>query len=321
MNLWRWCGALLIVAVCGVSVTTAGGDKDKLEWKAFDKEGASFYQEMTTKTDQTMKVQGMEVKQTQQQTFYIKWTTVKVEKDTWVVEQEITGVKMKIQIGGNQIDYDSEAKDQPNNPLTDFFKALKGSKFKLTINRGTMKVDKIEGRDVFVKNLAKANEQLKPLLEAILSEEALKQMTDPTFAVIPEKGVIPASKKWDNGAAGATLNMGPIGKYVTKYQYEYKGQNKDKLDEIKVDTSLTYEAPKDTTGSNLPFKITKADLKSKKGSGTVLFDREKGRIKSSTMELELDGKLTIEIAGMPTEVDLNQTQTSTLTTTDDKLPK
>jgi hypothetical protein len=314
MNVWRWCGALIILAVCGIGVTTAGGGKDKLEWKAFDKEGASFYQEMKTKTDQTMKVQGMDVKQTQNQTFYLKWTTLKNEKETWLVEQEIIGVKMDIQIGGNQISYDSTAKDQPANPLTDFFKALIGAKFKLTVNKKSMKVEKIEGRAEFVKNLAKANEQLKPLLEAILSDEALKQMTDPTFAVIPKDGVIPADKKWDN-ADGSVLNMGPIGKYTTKYKYVYEGPNKDKLDEIKVETTLTYEAPKEKS-TGLPFIIKEAKLSSTKGTGKILFDREKGRIKSSTMDLELAGDLTIEIAGMQTNVTLNQTQNSTLTTMD-----
>src|SRR5688572_1518749 len=49
----------------------AGGG-DTLEWKAFEK-GKEFYQELTTKTTQTMKVMGQEVQQTQEQTFYIQW--------------------------------------------------------------------------------------------------------------------------------------------------------------------------------------------------------------------------------------------------------
>ena len=44
------------------------GDKVEFKWK-FEKD-KPFYQEMTTKTQQDMKVMGMDVKQTQDQTFY-----------------------------------------------------------------------------------------------------------------------------------------------------------------------------------------------------------------------------------------------------------
>src|SRR5262249_29541379 len=65
----------------------------------------------------------------------------------------------------------------------------------------------------------------------------------------------------------------------------------------------------------LPFQITGADLKSKKSSGTILFNNELGRLDSSEMNLELEGKLTIMIAGSTTDVDLSQTQKTTGKTT------
>src|SRR5262245_62122159 len=161
MNAWRWLGASLVLVALSLGVSVSGqekGGKDKgkddkgkvdkgkddkgkegkgesvkIQWN-FGKPGDKFYQEMTTTTKQTLKVMSMEVKQTQTQTFYIRWTTDKVDKDTVVLTQEIIGVKMDIEIGGNKISYDSQAKEQQANPLTDFFKALVGAKFKLTIN-------------------------------------------------------------------------------------------------------------------------------------------------------------------------------------------
>src|SRR6185369_5500498 len=104
MNSWRWFGgALLTVAVLTSSAAVYGGggkDDVKLEWKGFEK-GKSFYQEMTTKTVQKMKVQGQDVTQTQTQTFWIKWDTTDVTDKTYVVKQTIVGVKMDIEIGGN----------------------------------------------------------------------------------------------------------------------------------------------------------------------------------------------------------------------------
>ena len=65
-----------------------------------------------------------------------------------------------------------------------------------------------------------------------------------------------------------------------------------------------------------PFKIKAAKLESKNATGTILFDNEKGRLDSSDMKLTLEGKLTIEIGGMTTEVDLNQEQDTKVKTTD-----
>ena len=78
----------------------------KMEWK-FRKD-TPFYQEMETVTTQTMKVQGQEVKQTQEQTFWLEWTGQEPSKDNnLVVKQKIVGVDMKIDIGGVNISYKS----------------------------------------------------------------------------------------------------------------------------------------------------------------------------------------------------------------------
>jgi hypothetical protein len=344
MKAWRWLGASLVLVALSLGVSAQGGDKGKdkdkgkddkgkvekgkeekgkgkeekgtgikLVWN-FGKAGDAFYQEMTTNTDQTLKVMSMEVKQKQSQTFYIKWTTDKVEKDSVVLKQEIIGVKMDIEIGGNKISYDSTQKEQQANPLTDFFKALVGAKFTLTISTKDMKVTDVKGQDAFIEGLAKANPQLKTLLETILSDKALKQMADPIFGVVPEGGKIPDSKTWTRESK---LAMGPIGTYDTVYTYKYEG-TKDKIANIGVTTKLTYSPP--TAGKEdkgLPFKIVTANLKTDKaGTGEVKFNTEKGRVDSSSMELELSGTLTIEIAGMNTDVELKQKQVSSLKTMD-----
>src|SRR5208283_4577549 len=99
----------------------------------------------------------------QSQTFYIQWTPKTKDKDTWTVDYKIVGVKMDIQIGGNNISYDSTSKDPPpQNPLTDFFKALVGSEFTFTIvndPKEGVKVTDVGGVTEFIGKLAAANEQ------------------------------------------------------------------------------------------------------------------------------------------------------------------
>jgi hypothetical protein len=317
-------GLLVLGAVVSLSLPATAQKEEKkkkkakssgkvtLAWK-FEK-GKEFYQKMTTVTQQTMKVMGNTVTQKQTQTFYFSWKPEQQVGDTWTIEQKIIGVAMDIDIGGSKIQYDSK-KENTNNPLAEFFKALEGATFKVRLNTKTLKVEAITGREEFLKKLVQANPQMKPLLDTILSEEALKEMAEPTFAVVPTEAVA-KGKSWTKTT---TLNMGPIGKYKNAYTYTYEGREgkETKLHKIKVDTALTYTAPAEGTDSRgLPFKIKSAKLKSKNATGSIVFDAERGRVESSKMSLELEGTLQIEIGGQTTTVTLDQNQTSTVETTD-----
>jgi len=313
--------ALALMIPMALSAQDKDKDKDKasstekalLKWK-FEKD-KTFYQKMFTETKQVMKVMNNDVNQTQKQTFYFSWTPEKQDGDTWIIKQKIEGVAMDIDIGNQKISYDStNAKDTGANPLGEFFKALVGSEFKITLDTKTMKVTKIEGRDEFLKKLIAANPQMKPLLDQILSDKALQEMAEPTFAAIPGKEV-PKGEKWKRESS---LDMGPIGKYENTYTYTYEGKE-GKLDKIKVETTLKYKEPTDVAGAGaggLPFKIKNAKLESSNAVGTILFDPEKGRIESSDMRLTLKGTLSIEIGGQVTEVNLTQEQSSKIETSD-----
>jgi hypothetical protein len=289
----------------------ATGDKVEIKWK-FEKD-KPFYQEMTTDTDQNMKVMGMEVNQKQKQTFYFSWTYKEDDKDkNMVMVQKIEGVKLTINIADNPINFDSTNPAAQNTALAEFFKALVGSEFRLTLDKD-LKVLKVEGRDEFLKKLGTTNQTMEPLLKRILNEDALKQMADPTFGIVPNKPVA----KGESWTRDSKLSLGPIGSYKNTYKYTYEGQddkNKD-LAKVKVDTTLTYEPPTDP-GEGLPFRIKEAKLTSKDASGDVRFDVKKGRLEESNLKLKLEGDLTIEIGGMASKVELKQSQTTKVTTSD-----
>jgi len=308
----RWMVAFVFLALV---VPALAQDKPvALKWK-FDKD-KTFYQEMRTETKQTMKVQGSDVVQTQDMTFYFSWTPKTLEGDNWVIEQKILGVKMMINIGGTKVEYDSTKDTPAGNPLGDFFNKLKDSEFKITLNTKDNKVVKVEGRDAFVNKLIGANPQMEALLKKILTEDALKEMAEPTFAVVPNKEV----KKGDTWERTSKIDMGPLGRYDNTYKYTYDGTGPDKLETIKVDTTTKYVPPPDTamdqgTGA-LPFKIKSGDLKSTTSSGTIKFDNTKGRVESVDTKLEIKGELNIEISGQTTKVELTQNQTTTVKTQD-----
>jgi hypothetical protein len=256
-------------------------------------------------------VMGQKIDQDQRQTFYLKWTAEDKKDGNYVVNQEIIGLNMDINIGGNRIAYDSTDEKQSQNPMTDFFKALLGLKLKLTITP-KMEVKAVEGQDEFVKKLGQANPQMEPLLKNILSAEALKQMAEPTWGALPDKKV-DKGDKWEK--KDSTLDLGPIGKYKTTFNYVYDGKDDKGRDKISITSTLTYIKPDVKNG--LPFTIKDATLASKEGSGVAYFDREKGRFVETTMKMKLEGDLTIEVGGMETKVGLVQNQDATSKTYDD----
>ncbi|HEY8505514.1 MAG TPA: DUF6263 family protein [Gemmataceae bacterium] len=284
----------------------------RMQWKL--EKDKPFYQEMTTRTVQHMKVMGMDVDQTQEQTFYFKWTPVEQTDGKWKIQQKIDGVKMKIDIAGNPISYDSTAAGGgANSALAEFFRSLVGAEFTLTLDEN-FKVVNVEGRDAFLKKLTQANQAMEPLLKQILSDEALKQMADPTFGAVPPE----PKKVGDTWTSTTTLDLGPIGTYENKHTYTYKGKDETdkKLDRIEVTTDLTYKAPSENK-EGLPFQIDSAELKSTDPKpGVILWNPETGRVESARFEVKLDGNLKLTIGGMKTTVDLKQEQTTEMKTSD-----
>jgi hypothetical protein len=282
-----------------------------LRWKF--EVGKPFYQEMTTVTTQDMKVMGQYVTQNQKVTFYLSWNPVEQDKDgNWIVKQKIEGSKIETEIGGKPVIFDSTQKGAAPQPLSDFYSSLVDSEFTLTIDQNT-KIIKIEGGDEFLKKLVKENPRSEPLLRIILTDEALKQMSDPAFSVLPGKPV----KRGDIWEKKASLDTGPIGSFDTNYKYTYEGRDESQLQRIKVETTLKYQSPSPNAAGALAFKIVKADLKSKESKGNILFDSAKGRMAKSDMTLHLTGTLTIDIGGSASEVTLDQTQTTKIRMMDD----
>jgi hypothetical protein len=157
------------------------------------------------------------------------------------------------------------------------------------------------------------------LLSTILSDDQLKRMSEPAFAVLPDKKV----KKGDNWKRGPVkLEMGPIGTYNATYEYTYAGPEKKdaaELQRIDVKTSLDYKAP-EAKGGQLPFVIKEGALKTTESKGQILFDEKTGRVVESTITVGLSGNLKIEVSGTVSDVTLTQSQV-TKTSTSDKNPR
>ena len=314
---------LAATLLVGIVSSAFAQDAAKSTFETTFEQDKPFYQELTTEVAQTVKVQGgsdLNLKHTQ--TFYFKWTPVTVAKDKakdkTIVKQTIEGVKMTVDIAGNPINYDSTnpnpAGTSSNPGLADFFKSLVGAEFTVTYGPG-MKVEKVDGRDEFLKKLAGANPQMEQLLKKILSDEALKEMTDPSLGLTaPEPKAV--GESWEKKS---TLSLGPIGEYDRTFKYTYKGkdsQNKE-LDRIEVEPKLVYKAP---TGQpdGLLFRIKSGDLETVNPKpGVILYDPKANRVASAEIGVSMRGTLNVTIGTTDTMVELQQDQKTTTRTGDE----
>jgi hypothetical protein len=322
------------VALFGAALAAVAGAQERkfeLKFKNDKNEYVPFYQEMTTDVAQHIKVQGQDLPQRQKSVFYYQWTPFKEEKvkegneevTKTMVKQKIEGLEMDIDISGNPIKYSSKSTDAAGaagNPgLVEFFKNLKDTEFTITIGKG-YKVEKVEGKEGFIAKLGAGNAQMDALLKKVMTDDALKEMTDPTYKLFPDG----PKKKGDKWEKKSSLNLGPIGSYELTYKFTFvdpetapdKAAYKD-FDKIEVETIINYTAPKDTEG--LLFRIkegSKLTSDPAASKGVVYYDSKNQRIPFAEIKIKLKGDLTVVIGGTDTKVELTQEQTTTIKTGD-----
>jgi hypothetical protein len=318
---------LVVAGVLAVALGATVAAQDKQGFALKLEKDKPFYQRMKTEVTQVIKVQGQDLTQKQDSTFYFKWTPDKQDGDKWTLKQKIEGLAMSIDISGNPITYDSTKKDAPGsagNPgLMDFFKNLEGAEFAVTLNTKTWAVEKVDGKDEFVKKLGAGSAQMDGLLKKILTDDALRQMADPTYGLVPDQPKA-VGETWEKKQV---LNLGPIGTYDVTYKMTYTGKDpaqKD-LDRVEVVPTLAYKPPAEGT-DGLLFRIKDGKMEARPVEpadglppSVILYNPQTGRVVKATISLKLRGDLTVAIGGTDTKVELEQRQTTTIDTSNDPL--
>ena len=309
-----------VVAPPAVAPPAAAPATDKQQYLTKFEANKPFYQRLSTKVEQTLKVQGgSDVPLKHEQTFFFKWTPISEDKGKWLVKQTIEGVKFKLDIAGQTIDYDS-ADANPSgaagNPgLAEFFKNLIGLEFTVTFAPNNV-IEKVDGREEALKKLSAINPQMEAVLKSILSDEALKEMTDPSagLSTPAPKG---SGETWEKKSV---LSLGPIGSYDRTYVFTAKGKDADPakkdLDRVEIKPTLTYKPPSAGT-ENLPFRIKGGTMATKEvKQGVALYNAKTGRTQEVRFHVIMEGELDVTIGTADTKVKLYQDQKNELDTAD-----
>ncbi len=313
----RWLAAGLVLALLTPAIAQEAKPV-KLEWK-FEKDKA-FYQTLTIETTSSLKFTGKEVNSTESQTFYLKWTSTKQDDKNWVLKMKIEGVKITSDVpGGDKVTFDSTKDDKPTGQLFDLYKALTGPdvEFTVTIN-SEMQATDVDGREKAIEALVKADPVLETMLNQVLTRDNLKQFANAAFPALPNKEV----KKGDTWTRVSVMSISPLGTFETTATYTDDGPEKDaNIEKIAIKAEMIYKTTAIQPLGGFPFKVNSADLKSTEGIGTVLFRKDRGRADKSDLKVTLKGKLNLDVGGKPTDIEVTQTQTTTVTTSDESAVK
>jgi hypothetical protein len=264
-------------------------DQYTLQWKL--QEGDTFYNKTSIVMEQSIDAAGEAGNQTITIDTVLRFKVKSSKPGTTVVE--MTYLENKI--------------DAPRLPGANIGDKLKGVSFTATLN-DKMEVIKLEGYDKFLEALTDGDENQKKLMKSVMPETTIRQMFGQTFVLAPGKPV----------AIGDTWNrtdkmaLGALGSVEAKGAFKLESVKGD-IATITVKADLSF---KPGEGGDLPLKITKADLKADKFTGTHKFDMKLGRVVETRVDMEMSGTMTFEVAGKSLDVKLAQKMKAVGTITD-----
>ena len=264
--------------------------------------------ETEVKLQQTMTIMGQEIQTSSDQTILTRQANGQRRADgNLPVEATIEAVKGTAIIQGMTISFDSEKPDAEADPrfkpITDSMKMIVGISYTLVFDQ-TGKVVAVEGTEKALEKASQTSPELAEAAKARFSADKIKQTANDQFGRFPEAPVRPG-ETWTRKEV-QELGMGQTFTYEKTYEYvgpvEKDGKTLDKIN-VKV-SSLHYSQDPNAGG---PAKVTKNDLKIDSSEGTLLFDRNEGRVVEGTEKQHITGSLTLEVMGQSIDAGLDLT--------------
>jgi hypothetical protein len=300
-----------VVAAVGVGLLALGSSPSaraqvKLEYKF--PEGKTLTYKSTVKANQVLTINGMEIPTEGEETVVSSQVIGKRAGDaTLPIQHKVESHRNELSLpGGIQITYDSKDPDAKIDNeqlkfLEDVFK-LAGQVAYTVILDAKNKVKAVEGTEKLLEKVDKLDPKVRVTMRNELQADKLKAKFEQSHANLPDVLARPG-ESWER-----TETLGTGGQEFTfRKKYEYAGTEKkgDKtLDKItaKVVEVKMEQQPNDES----PLQVTKSDLKVDSSEGTILFDREAGRVVEARGKLRIKGSVTYKIMDqeLPGELDI-----------------
>lgn len=270
----------------------AGQDAVTLKWTL--KEGDTFYAKGTSNSDMNLEVLGMTQDMKQTGSTVARYKVKSVKAGATVVEMTYLDAKMDLE----GLPGFGEVGDK-----------LKGAVLTATFD-DAMEITKVEGYEKLLDKLGGEDPMAKEIMKLVMSEATAKAMFNQVFIPLPAKAV----KVGDTWTRTDVMPFQGLGELTSKSKMTLDSHDNG-LAKIKVGAEITFKPGKGEL-KGLPIKITKADLKTDRFTGTHTFDTRAGRLKESTQEMTIKGSFTISAAGQEIEAGIVQKSKTTLAVTD-----
>jgi Family of unknown function (DUF6263) len=295
------------VGLLAMAAAPAARAQVKLEYKF--PEGQTLTYKSTTKVNQVITINGMEIPTEAEETTLVSQATGKRAGDsTLPVKLKVESHRTDLTIpGGIQITYDTK---DPNAKidneqlkfLEDVFKLAGQIAYTIVLDDKN-KIKAVEGTEAMLEKADKLDEKIRSTMRSQLNADKLKSKFEQSHQNVPDVLARPG-ESWERTE---TFESGDQGLKLRK-KYEYAGTEKkgdktlDKITSKVIEVKLIQE-PNDAA----PLQVTKSDLKVELSEGTILFDREAGCAVETREKLHIKGTATYSIGGqeLPGELDVN----------------
>jgi hypothetical protein len=275
-------------------------------------ENQRFRVQEKTLIDQTLTINGMEVPtKSEQSSRGLVAIGAKRDDGSVPVVRTIEAVRSEVELpGGQTLTFDSDDKaEAPEGEVPqlkqarEVIKALGGANYTIIIDKDG-KVAGIEGAERAVPKADSLDPEVADLIKKRFSVERLKKDSQEEYGLFPDI-LLREGEPWERSE---TMDLGGSQTMTFQRKYEYQGTVEEKgrtLDKIGVKaTAVSYRMEPSPA---VPVSVSKSDLKIESSDGTILFDREEGRIVRSKIKTRITGDMTLEAGGMelPTKLDLS----------------
>lgn len=273
-------------------------------------EGQKITTEHSMKLDQVTTVMGMDINTNVEQVTTTSTTFGKPREDgTIPIENKVEALKANINTPLGTLSYDSTSSNNPEpdaeqlKPAVDVIKARLGTSYTVVLDKDG-KVKAVEGLEKILEKIVAANPEAGEQAKSSLNAETMITNESEHYARFPDT-LLRDGESWTRSEV---MDLGGNQTLTFEKRYEYQGTvDKDgkKLDKIGSKTT----GVKFALGANsaIPAKVTASDLKIDSSEGTILFDREQGRVVDLSDTNKMKGAITLEVQGMEIEMQIDLT--------------
>lgn len=305
--------AMGVMALAGPAPARAQGEaKAEVKLEAKFPEGQTLRYQVRTQMNQQVKNLGMEMPSNLNRTVIRSEAIGKRRGDsTLPVAVKVESLRERQRLpAGRDVNYDSkEGTARVADADLDFFKdayKLESQVAYTVVLDAKNKVKAIEGADALRERIDRLDPRGADLLRSRLAADALKEDFEQAHALValPDGPVKPGAS-WERTEA---VDRGQGLALVFRRKYEYAGTEKRGASALDKITARVLEARyQQDADSSAPLKLTKAEMKVSSSEGTILFDREAGRVVESRERVELTGNLTFSAQGQDQRVGFDLT--------------